>query len=133
MEEHGGSLPSFLSPAPVLQLLELLLLATTLLLLFAVDDSGSAMTVDVTKAVSLIADAAVDTVPDIVGDKADDDDDDDGINVTVTELRSSSPSSVLVFTSFLILSDTGDDDADQAVVARLHCEGHASKNLLSQS
>ena len=106
MEEHGGSLPSFLSPAPVLQLLELLLLATTLLLLFAVDDSGSAMTVDVTKAVSLIADAAaVDTVPDIVGDKADDDDD-DGINVTVTELRSSSPSSVLVFTSFLILSET---------------------------
>ena len=103
MEEHGGSLPSFLSPAPVLQLLELLLLATTLLLLFAVDDSGSAMTVDVTKAVSLIADAAVDTVPDIVGDKADDD---DGINVTVTELRPSSPSSVLVFTSFLILSET---------------------------
>lgn len=43
MEEHGGSLPSFLPVEPLLLLL-LLLLTLLLLLLFDVDDSGSAST-----------------------------------------------------------------------------------------
>lgn len=52
MEEQGGNFPSFFSAGP-LQPELLLLLVATLLLLFGVDvDSGSAMTVDDTKAVS---------------------------------------------------------------------------------
>ena len=50
MEEQGGNFPSFFSAGP-LQPELLLLLVATLLLLFGVDvDSGSAMTVDDTKA-----------------------------------------------------------------------------------
>jgi len=74
MEEQGGSFASFL-PGTALQAL-LLLLAVTLLLLLDVDDSGSAMTVEETKAVSLECDT--DTELDII-------DADDNIDKTAAE------------------------------------------------
>ena len=81
MEEQGGNFPAFFCPGSALQELLLLVAVTLLLLLLLdVDDSGSAMTVDETKDVSmLVCCDCVGTGLDIIGD---DTDDDVGINVT---------------------------------------------------
>jgi len=61
MEEHGGSLPSFLLVELLLLLLLLLTLLLLLLLLFEVDDSGSATTGadDVTVVAGVVVSPAV--------------------------------------------------------------------------
>ena len=101
MEEQGGSLPSFF-PLSDLQLLLLLAAATLLLLLlFDVDDSGSAMTVDETKADSARCDTGeLATVTDIVADDIEeqsDDNNDDCHRVMATPI--SPPPSLVCLSS----------------------------------
>ena len=73
MEEQGASFPSFFCPGSALHALLLLLVVTLLLLLLDVDDSGSAMTVDDTKDVSVLGCDCVGTGLDIIGDDTDGD------------------------------------------------------------